>query len=324
MQIANLLNGLGYETHIYQYAPTKFTRKIGDIYIHSLTSSKLTHGCFSSEICNEFYEATKLFDKVIIALPEFTGGKMREDVILITQGALWCQYYPNQTLSKEQKNYLYKGWSNARTNIIVHEFTRDVVRSLGFDDIADKMFCIDNYIDTNIFKPREEKQKRILFPGRAELVKGTDLVEGVIENINNKEWTIMWCGPGSQFAMLKRLENKYSNFLATTSSFDNMPSVYGQSEICVVINTASRGNSLTLMESMASGCACIGIENNNTLIRDGINGILCQPNEESISNAINKLIQDDALREKLGKQARIDIIRKYPFSKWHRKWCKVL
>ena len=324
LQIANLLERLGYETHIYQYAPIKFTRKLGNITIHSLTNMNIKHGCFSVDICNEFYELTKDFDKVLIALPEFTGGKMRSDTILITQGMYWCQYIPNSKLSDKQKEYLYNGWNNAGTNVIVHEFTRDAIRELGFNDIADKMVCIDNCVDTDVFRSSVDKQMRILFPGRAELVMGAGLIDDIQKNIDIEGWQSMWCGQGSEFARLKSLERKYNNFIAFSEPMADMPDVYAQAAICVIVNTFSRGNSLTLMEGMSSECACIGVEGNNTLIEDGINGLLCQSNAESISAAIRKLMHDKGLRQRLGKQARQDMIANHSVDKWEREWIKIL
>ena len=325
LQIANLLDKLGYETHIYQYAPIKFTRKINNIFIHSLTDMRIEHSCFSVDICNEFYELTKDFDKVLIALPEFTGGKMRSDTILITQGMYWCQYIPNQKLSDKQKEYLYNGWNNAGKNVIVHEFTRDAVRELGFNDIADKMICIDNCVDTDVFKPDlHGKQAKILFPGRAEMVKGAGLIDKIQENIDRIGWQSVWCGNGGEFANLKRMEKKYKNFLACSVSMEDIADMYATSAICVVINTFSRGNSLTLLEGMASECACIGIEGNNTLIEDGENGLLCQANADSISMAIIKLMNDFDLRKRLGAQARRDMIKNHSVDEWEKKWIKIL
>jgi len=323
LEIANLLNKLGYEAHIYQHAPVKFTRKLGVIYIHSLTNFNPHHNCFSVNICDDFYEETKGFDKVLIALPEFTGGKMRDDTILLTQGIYWCAYVPREGLSEKQKEYLYNGWNNAGTNVIVHEYTRDAVRELGFNDIADKMICIDNYVDTDVFKPAAKKNV-VLFPGRAEMVKGAGLVEGILEGINIGGWQAAWCGDGSEFSSLKQLGSKYPWFSAIRIPMDAMPSVYDEAAICVVVNTFSRGNSLTLLEGMASGCACIGIEGNNTLIEDDVNGLLCQPNEESISGAIRRLMNSKYLRQRLGEQARLDMIEDHSVNKWEEEWIKVL
>ena len=323
LQIANLLDRLGYEVHIYQYAPIKFTRKLNNIYVHSLTNTNLCQGCFHIDICNEFYELARDFDKVIIALPEFAGGKMRGDTILITQGIYWCAYFPRGDLTDTQKEYLYRGWAGAGTNIIVHEFTRDAVRELGFDDIADDMICIDNYVDTDVFKPAS-KRKLILFPGRAEIVKGAGLIEGILDGLDLGDWQAAWCGNGSQFASLKELEKKHPGFSAFSLPMKDAPKAYDEAAICVVINTASRGNSLTLFEGMASGCACIGVEGNNTLIEDSVNGLSCSPNADGISATIERLMMDEKLRERLGARARQDMIENYSVGEWEKKWTKIL
>ena len=88
------------------------------------------------------------------------------------------------------------------------------------------------------------------------------------------------------------------------------------------MNTVSKGNSLTLMEGMASECACIGINGGTSLINNGINGILCDIDQ--VSDAITVLSERPDLRTSLGAAARKHIIENYSFSKWEEKWKNII
>lgn len=320
LMLANLLDKLNYEVHIYQRSPRPFSTHIENICVHGIQNTLSVCNCFNAGVCNEFYKLTKDFDKVLICLPEMCGGDMREDAILITQGIFWCSQ-EGKNLSEERKKYLYDAWNGAGTNVVVHPYTVDAIRELGFNEIADGIICIDNCVDTEIFTPAV-KEKIILFPGRAEIAKGTDNIESILKEIDLPNWKIIWCGAGSQFNIIKKLENKYENFTATSLPMDEVHKTYATASICVVMNTVSKGNSLTLMEGMASECACIGIDGGTTLIDNGENGVLCKIDE--IAKTIKNLTENPTLCKFTGKQARLDMISRHSVAKWENEWIEVI
>lgn len=320
LMLARLLEKLDYEVHIYQYSREPFIRHIGNICVHGISSAVSKCHCFLVGVCDEFYNLTKDFDKVLICLPEMCGGNMREDAILITQGMFWCSQ-EGKDLSVERKQYLYNAWNGAKTNVVVHQYTIDAVRDIGFNEIADKMICINNCVDTGAFEP-SVKEKIILFPGRAEWAKGIGNIENILNNVDLPDWKIVWCGEGSQFSSIKKLEDECENFTATSFPMDKVHEAYARASICVVMNTVSKGNSLTLMEGMASGCACVGIRDGTTLIEDGKNGILC--NVDEIAEAVSILAERPDLRKSLGERARIDMIAKHSVKKWEQNWIEVI
>jgi len=320
LMLARLLEKLDYEVHVYQCSPKPFIHYIGNICVHGILNTVSACGCFHVGACNEFYDITKDFDKVLICLPEMCGGNMREDAILITQGMFWCSQ-EGKDLSAERRQCLYNAWSGAGINVVVHQYTIDAIRELGFNEIADKIVCINNCVDADVFKP-SVKEKIILFPGRAEWAKGIENIESILSNLDLPEWRIVWCGAGSQFSSIKKLEDKYENFTATSFPMDEMHKAYTDASICVVMNTVSKGNSLTLMEGMASECACIGIDGGTTLISDGKNGILCKLDE--LATSIKILAERPDLRKSLGKQARADMITRYSVSEWEKNWIDII
>ncbi|MNC61451.1 D-inositol-3-phosphate glycosyltransferase [compost metagenome] len=61
----------------------------------------------------------------------------------------------------------------------------------------------------------------------------------------------------------------------------------------------------------------------NDLIQDGFNGLLVPPNQEALTAALVRLVQDRAERERLGIYARETALA-YDLSRWKRKWSEVL
>ena len=320
-QFSQLLQDLGYEVHIYQYSPVKFDKIHDGAHIHGIPNT-VRDGWFWTGMCDYFYDCTKHFDRVFINLPDFAAGKVRGDATLITHGISWCGKAIGELLDDE-KEKLSRIFSKVGKNVVVHEFTREAIRGFGLDKVADKVVCVENYVDTEAFKPGDKKPI-IVFPGRAEVAKGTELMPGILDGLSGAEWKTAWVGNGRQFGKLKRLEAKYMDFHAMSVPIDVMPDVYSRSSICVVFNLINRANNLTLIEGMSSSCACLGIRGGTTIIDDGVNGLLCEPDIDDIVDKIITLINDEELRAKLGRQGRKDIIRDHGREEWAAAWTRVI
>lgn len=90
--------------------------------------------------------------------------------------------------------------------------------------------------------------------------------------------------------------------------------------------STSEGFSLALTEAMAAGLPCVGLKDCQGvahLIKDGLNGLLCENSPESLAASIERLISDKQLRLRLGNQARIDMSQYYPSQIWDR-WEKFI
>jgi len=72
---------------------------------------------------------------------------------------------------------------------------------------------------------------------------------------------------------------------------------------------------LKAIQYMAFGLPCVATEVGTTpmIIRDGENGLLVRNDDEWLS-ALIRLIDDPALRRRLGEQARKDAVRRYSTS----------
>jgi glycosyltransferase involved in cell wall biosynthesis len=74
-----------------------------------------------------------------------------------------------------------------------------------------------------------------------------------------------------------------------------------------VMSSVLEGQPLGLVEAMAYGCPVVvtSVGGIPELIRDGVNGLLCPPRDpDCLAEKIKTLVEDPALRERLGKAAR--------------------
>lgn len=88
----------------------------------------------------------------------------------------------------------------------------------------------------------------------------------------------------------------------------NVPEFLAQMDI-VAMPTTGRGEGcpVALLEAMACGKACVAtnVPGSRGIIEDGISGLLVEPeNADALAKAINRLIEEKDLREKMGKAAR--------------------
>jgi glycosyltransferase involved in cell wall biosynthesis len=106
------------------------------------------------------------------------------------------------------------------------------------------------------------------------------------------------------------------HFLDRLEYVGKVPNVYpylSQSSIFVLPSTAE-GISNALLEAMACALPIIttNIPGNRQLITDGFNGILIEPNSiDALAKALHLLLTDEALAEKLGRQARLTVEKEY-------------
>ena len=88
----------------------------------------------------------------------------------------------------------------------------------------------------------------------------------------------------------------------------------------------TEGFPLSLTEAMAFSLPSVGCKkcpSVNSLIRDGINGLLCEDTPESLAEGLSKLMSNEALRIRLGDQAKQDMKSFAPDEIWGQ-WEKLL
>lgn len=174
-----------------------------------------------------------------------------------------------------------------------------------------------NWIDIDVFKPLKvtEKSKTILFVGRLSTQKNIPLL---FDAMKGTEWTVDLVGEGELQGELEALAQKTgvkANFLGLVAN-DKLSEVYNSYPVYVLCSDFE-GNPKTLLEAMACGRAVIGtkVEGIESVIDDGVTGVLCKQDKQELKDKIRTLIDDDALRQRLGAAAREQILNTQTLDK---------
>jgi len=176
---------------------------------------------------------------------------------------------------------------------------------------------IPNYVETNIFAPRDlvKKKGSICFIGR--LAEPKNLF-ALLEALAGLPYLLSIIGSGEQGEQLKEFAEKNRvrvNFLGNIPNHE-LPEVLNQHEL-FVLPSLWEGMPKTLLEAMSCGLAVIGTKINGIkeVIEHGKNGILCDTDSNSIRGAIVSLIEKEELKKKLGINARKTIEERFSLEK---------
>lgn len=331
--LADLLTKQGFEVHFYQVAFSIFH---GEYYGYPVQTLLPGDGYseFNLGATEEFYKISLNYDYVIYNLPEYGAATMRSDALLMCHG-IWFDhdnYRDNPSIHFRTNEWFYRlhrAFDSPRHIVSVDTNSINVIRSL-WPEIAPKMTFIPNFADTKLFSPPEKRDNEklvIIFPRRAQVNRGSRLLGDILKQVKEQNVEIYWIGEGDPVdnEIIHKLvaEDKRLHFV--TADFAEMAEWYRKADISVVPTIACEGTSLSCIESMACGCATIATNVGGLpdVIFDEINGLVVNPTADDLAEAINRLIEDEALRKRLQKAGEQQA-HNLSISNWERKWMKVL
>jgi len=192
----------------------------------------------------------------------------------------------------------------------------------------DKIITIQNGIDCSLvektfygeFKTNKAKVNIGLF-GRLDKQKGHLVLLNAVKKLisKEKEIQVFFFGEGPDGDNLREFVTKeglseYINFMGAT---DNIYNCILQMDI-IAIPSLWEGLPNILLESMVLGRPVIAsrIDGITEVVTNNINVLLFNPgNEDELSEAIQRLICDRNLADKLGANARIHVVNNFPIEK---------
>jgi len=164
-----------------------------------------------------------------------------------------------------------------------------------------------NFIDIDLFKPLTsvKKDKHILFIGRITEQKNLFNLIYALKDLN--EFTLDIIGEGNLENKLREKANELKvnvNFLGIFPN-NEIPKIMNLYQI-FILPSYWEGNPKVLLEAMSCGLACIGsnIPGITNVLKQKINGYICELAPESIKSAILELYNNPQLREEISKNAR--------------------
>lgn len=336
--LIDLIKSKGLKVLLYQTANFDFEKDIDGLKVYAYKIDK------GESVPQKLYEKCKAHlgeDDIIIFGTDFQIIKTDcKRVIGIQHGISWD--IPNKKIGNGHFAYLKE---------FVRK-TRNAWQRIKCIKNADKIVCVDyNFVNwyraivpysqtsftvipnfTEIPAEREYEDKtdvKIIFARRFFTYRGTRLFANVIERImqkyNNVSVTFAGEGPDEEY-----INNKFkNNSKVTITKYNSNESlaIHCRHDIAVVPTIGSEGTSLSLLEAMASGCVaiCSNVGGMTNIILDGFNGIMFDPyNEDDLYYAIERVITDKALRQKLAKNGYKTVKESFSLDIWKERWSRVI
>ncbi|NVM23941.1 MAG: glycosyltransferase family 4 protein, partial [Desulfobacterales bacterium] len=205
--------------------------------------------------------------------------------------------------------------------VVTSSWQRDTVVS-QYDIDPVKIRVIPNYVVTDVFQPQPEVEKQydLVSVGRAGKQKNLGNLLQALHSLKTKGKRIrmVMVGGCSYDNEIKEAVERYALDVTFAGNIPNLelPSMLNQAKV-YILASYYEGHPKTLLEAMSCGLPCIGTD--VTGIREDIQhkktGYLCGTDYESIANAIETVLSDEALKETMGKSAQEYVQRNYSVDK---------
>ena len=194
-----------------------------------------------------------------------------------------------------------------------------------------KIKIIYNSVDTDVFKPSKKinrNSKNIVFAGRLSYKKGVVELIKAWEKFNHRysDFKLILAGNDSKYNTLSMKEYLQSILSPKAKknvifrgflSNQNMIKLFQESTI-FIFPSHREAFSVVVLEAMSTGTPVIysKIKPGYEIIKDGINGLLCDPKDpDDIMNSILKIIEDEDLKTSLGINGRKTVENNFSIEK---------
>jgi glycosyltransferase involved in cell wall biosynthesis len=197
-------------------------------------------------------------------------------------------------------------FTQANAVVVTTKEMRDYIIT-NYDLKFEKVHIIPNYVLTEVFIPkgsRPRKKNRLCFVGRLEEQKNP---LRLLEAVKGLDIKIIFIGDGSLRETLKAKADQYHINAEFIGSQPNckLPEYLNESDI-FVLPSSYEGHPKSLLEAMSCGLPVIGtdVSGIRELIAHKENGYLCGESSQEIRVAIQTVLEDEKLQNKMGKNAR--------------------
>lgn len=194
-----------------------------------------------------------------------------------------------------------------------------------------RMVYIPNFVDTEVFRPREEpkdwERPRVLYPRRLTTLRGSNEFLWAVREMPDVDFIM--AGYGDEELDEEKLADicrKHNNLWWSKYSFEEMPEVYRQADVAVIPTRACEGTSLACLEAMASGLPVVattvgGLPN---LVIDGYNGLLVDFRRDKLHNVLRALLSRPDYMTEMGRRGREMARVAFDIRIWRAKWLQVV
>lgn len=215
----------------------------------------------------------------------------------------------------------------AATRVVVTTQRLSEEVSARLPEVRDRIRVIPNYVETDRFAPDplpDEPKFDVLYVGRLVVEKNVDLLLDAVAPLGIRLAVV---GNGPLAAALKNRPLNGDTKVAWLGnrSHTELPSLMNQARL-FVLPSRFEGHPKALIEAMACGRPVVGtdVPGIGNLLRHEQTGLLCQPSVVGLRSAIQRMLGDAPLRERLGAAARAEAIARFSLDEVYAKELAVL
>ncbi|MFQ6083629.1 MAG: glycosyltransferase family 4 protein [Candidatus Aminicenantia bacterium] len=187
------------------------------------------------------------------------------------------------------------------------------------------MSAFPSQFDTSLIDEKYgmKNKKVVLFTGRLVSQKGVRYLVRAAKDIKG-ELVLIGEGPEKQYliSLIEKKGLKNVRLLGYVSS-EELPKFYYRADVFVTPSVWDEPLGLTILEAMAAKTPVVATRKGGIplLVKPGFNGVFVRPrNSEKIAQAVNKLLENDKLRKKMGEAARETVEKKFTWKRTAKKF----
>lgn len=218
--------------------------------------------------------------------------------LVVRTGYTWSLFKKKQDAPKYKQRLIgiieHFAYNNATIAVVTSERQAHYI-SKRYSVSGENVQVMPNYIDTQLFTPRESTNKyadRIIFVGRLNERKN---LFNLLDAVSKTKFTLDICGNGGLRDELQYKAGKLNiqvNFMGVVPNHE-LPQVLNRYRY-YILPSFYEGMPKSLLEAMACGLVCIGtnVEGINDIIEDGVNGYLAKGTQaQALAEAIKRAAQ---------------------------------
>ncbi len=247
------------------------------------------------------------------------AGWIHRKPFVLRTGYVWSQFKKADGGSKLGYRivFLLERFALRRADIVItaSEADRDLLINLHRIP-AERIHVIPNPVDTDPFRPIEgieEQSGLVTYVGRLEAQKRIDLLIEVMRELPGARLRII--GNGSLRDSLERQAEGLSVEFVDTVPNENLPALLAETAV-FVLPSRFEGTPKALLEAMACGRAVVipHSPGSEEIVQEGITGFVVDSEPATVAKVVRRLLDDAALRKRLGSAARESVREKHSMS----------
>lgn len=256
--------------------------------------------------------------------------------LAIQHGVFWDKPQPYCSNVKYLVEYLkqsYRAWRTIKTIrkvdrliCVDYNFVNWYRALVAFPQIT--LRVIPNFSVIEQLPQKSNKIIKIIFARRLFLYRGTRIFASAVKKLLKLELPIdvTIAGEGPDEDYLKQLfkDNHNVHFIKYDST--ESLAIHSDKDIAVIPTVGSEGTSLSLLEAMSAKCAviCSNVGGMTNIVLNRYNGIMINPNEQELFQALLELINNHELRQELSIKAQETVAKAFSLELWQKEWRRVI